>query len=85
MSGRKPWFGPLINDNKECRPVATGWADGPEACQCFLCEELPGAEVLTDSSETLGRLVRIAPYLCDPHLNKLKGVNCGPRVTNARL
>ena len=30
------------------------------------------------------RLVRIALYLCDPHLNKLKGVDCGP-VSQTRV
>ena len=30
------------------------------------------------------QLLRIALYLCDPHLNKLKGVNCGP-VSQTRV
>ena len=30
------------------------------------------------------QLVRIAPYLCDPHPNKLKGVICGP-VSQTRV
>ena len=44
-----------------------------------------GPDVAIDLWESLSlQLAWIALYLCDPHLNKLKGVNCGP-VSQTRV